>query len=105
MRRTSRVSLVFAVALVLWQGASNSYAEPRQARGGGHSQSVQTRSLVPLPRSELKAPDLRADERKAVARAEKDFGGRALGVAAVDGGYKVRMLLSGGRLVTVFIED
>ena len=105
MRRIIRASLVFPIALLLLQGVSNSYAEPRQSRGEGHSQSAQTRSLVPLPRSEFKGPDLRAGERKAVARAEEDFGGRAIGVAAVEGGYKVRMLLSGGRLVTVFIED
>ena len=105
MRGITRASLVFPIALLLLQGVSNSYAEPRQGRGEARSQSPHTRSLVPLPRSAVTVPDLRAGERQAVARAEKDFGGRALGVAAVEGGYKVRMLLSGGRLVTVFIED
>lgn len=101
-----------AVCLLLsWLGTSLGWvgavsAEPRE--GGGAKTQLnrpQIRSLVPQPQSRSTQPKLRDAERVAVERAENNFGGRALGVAKVEGGHKVRLLLPGGRLVTVVIED
>jgi hypothetical protein len=43
--------------------------------------------------------------RKAARRAEKQTGGRALAVTRVKEGYRVRLLLKGGRVTTVVIRD
>lgn len=80
-------------------------AEPRGGEPKAHLNRPQIRSLVPQPQSRSVQPKLRETERTAVERAENNFGGRALGVARVEGGHKVRLLLPGGRLVTVLIED
>lgn len=63
------------------------------------------RVLVPTPQRSLVAPKIASKEEAAVAKAVKQYGGKALGVAAVEGGYKVRLLLPEGRLKTVFIEQ
>jgi hypothetical protein len=52
----------------------------------------------------LIAPKIASKEKAAVAKAVEQYGGKALGVAAVEGGYKVRLLLPEGRLKTVFVE-
>lgn len=62
------------------------------------------RVLVPTPQRSLVAPKLANKEKAAVAKAVEKYGGKALGVAAVEGGYKVRLLLPEGRLKTVFVE-
>jgi hypothetical protein len=63
------------------------------------------RVLVPTPQRSLVAPKIAGKEKAAVAKAVEQYGGKALGVAAVEGGYKVRLLLPEGRLKTVFIEQ
>lgn len=62
------------------------------------------RVLVPTPQRSLIAPKIASKEKAAVAKAVEQYGGKALGVAAVEGGYKVRLLLPEGRLKTVFVE-
>lgn len=62
------------------------------------------RVLVPTPQRSLVAPKIANKEKAAVAKAVDQYGGKALGVAAVEGGYKVRLLLPEGRLKTVFVE-
>lgn len=62
------------------------------------------RVLVPTPQRSLIAPKIANKEKAAVAKAVEQHGGKALGVAAVEGGYKVRLLLPEGRLKTVFVE-
>ncbi len=66
---------------------------------------VGARVLVPTPQRSLVAPKIATKEKAAVAKAVEQYGGKALGVAAVEGGYKVRLLLPEGRLKTVFIEQ
>lgn len=46
-----------------------------------------------------------AASRAAAARAERRYGGRALAVVRFRDGHKVRLLLDGGRVTTVFIRD
>ena len=103
-RRLVRSLFSSWLAIGLMWGDSVS-AEPREGESKAQLNRPQIRSLVPQPQSRSAQPKLRDAERIAVERAETNFGGRALGVAKADGGHKVRLLLPGGRLVTVLIED
>jgi hypothetical protein len=80
----------------LLQGASNSHAEPRQGCGEARSQSPHIRSLAPLPRSELTTPDLKADERKAVAL---DI------VLSYKGSLNIKLSDMGGTKVLILYRD
>ena len=48
---------------------------------------------------------LEDDAAKAAAKAEQQFGGRALAVTPYREGFRVRLLLDGGRVTTVTIDD
>jgi hypothetical protein len=50
-------------------------------------------------------PGQNAASRAAAAKAERRYGGRALAVVPFRDGHKVRLLLEGGRVTTVFIQD
>ena len=50
-------------------------------------------------------PGENAASRAAAAKAERRYGGRALAVVPFRDGHKVRLLLEGGRVTTVFIQD
>jgi hypothetical protein len=86
--------LTFAPGSLAW---SRYQAEQSSAPAGA-------RVLVPTPQRSLVAPKIASKEKAAVVKAVEQYGGKALGVTAVEGGYKVRLLLPEGRLKTVFVE-
>lgn len=71
----------------------------------GISQGKKREQQTPLVQ-QLTPSELEDDAAKAAAKAEQKFGGRALAVTPYrDGGFRVRLLLDGGRVTTVTIDD
>jgi hypothetical protein len=98
-----RYSVVVLASFMLLAVASKSLAWSLYQVEQGATPSG-ARVLVPTPQRSLVAPKIANKEKAAVAKAVDQYGGKALGVAAVEGGYKVRLLLPEGRLKTVFVE-
>ena len=98
-----RYSVVVLASFMLLAVASKSLAWSLYQVEQGATPSG-ARVLVPTPQQSLVAPKIANKEKAAVAKAVDQYGGKALGVAAVEGGYKVRLLLPEGRLKTVFVE-
>ena len=70
----------------------------------GISQGNKHEQQTPLIQ-QLAPSELDDDAAKAAAKAEQIYGGRALAVTPYREGFRVRLLLEGGRVTTVTIED
>ncbi len=70
----------------------------------GASQTQKRDQQPPLVQ-QLAPSALEDDAAIAAAKAEKEYGGRALAVTPYRDGFRVRLLLEGGRVTTVTIDD
>lgn len=93
MRPYSTVFLSPALALLLGLGA---LAAPAPADAAYSHLAMQTRKVVDQ-RNQL-------SPQEAAARARAKYGGKVLKVKREGGGYKVRLLLESGRVITVTIR-